>query len=89
MGGYAFLPILANTSKGEGKNKTMVAPSWCSSECCNASRLGLADPDVSTEPGRECCAWAVFLVLAIVGLGTSGTRANIAPFGAEQVCYIK
>ncbi|CAL1275609.1 unnamed protein product [Larinioides sclopetarius] len=35
----------------------------------------------------ENCSWTIMLVLIVVALGTGTVKANITPFGAEQVRY--
>ena len=37
---------------------------------------------------QETCSWAVYLGLCIMAIGTGAVKANIAPFGADQVCKV-
>jgi len=37
------------------------------------------------SPWEEQCVWAVYLALVVIAIGTSGVKANMSPFGAEQV----
>lgn len=35
--------------------------------------------------GTETCSWAIYLSLTIMAIGTGAVKANVAPFGADQV----
>ncbi|NP_001087468.1 solute carrier family 15 member 4 [Xenopus laevis] len=56
---------------------------WAQIENC--SRSNASSDDTCPEPSRRYCAPALFLGLIIVGLGVGSVKANITPFGADQV----
>lgn len=43
----------------------------------------------SVPPSTETCSWAIYLALAIVGIGNGAVKANISPFGADQVILLR
>ncbi len=42
--------------------------------------------DIPSMSG-ETCSWAIYLALCTMALGIGSVKANIAPFGADQVDY--
>jgi len=43
---------------------------------------------LSNNDGHYVCPFFIYLALVVVAMGTGLLRANIAPFGADQVCRI-
>ena len=70
--GYTFFPALSNT------NITDDLQQAGSSTGCYQNH---------GKDHKASCSPLIYLALAIVGIGTGMARANIAPFGADQVRY--
>ena len=82
LAGYAMLPLL---SISNNDNKI---PAICHPGNVNTTNLTYIVRNITnTEENLfdENCSWLIFLVLLIIGIGTGSAKANIAPFGADQV----
>ncbi|XP_070572643.1 solute carrier family 15 member 4-like [Ptychodera flava] len=84
MVGIAFLPFLGYGSEPENDE-------FLTKMCGEHDWYDLQD-EVPTPSNKwtwtmfeEYCAWAVFLSLFIISVGAGSIRANLAPFGADQV----
>ena len=71
--GYILFPVLSNDKIQRELLNT-------SSLNCISKNTTLATDTLTNE-----CSVIVFVALAIVGIGTGMLRANMAPFGADQV----
>jgi hypothetical protein len=38
--------------------------------------------------GAESCSWIIIISVLLVGIGVGFIRANLGPFGADQVCFL-
>jgi len=78
--GFAFWPLfyLPVHPHVEDHNSTGAA-SWCSVNSNNSLS------DIIVPLNKENCWWAVYLSIAIVGVGYGTVRVNIIPYGAFQV----
>jgi peptide/histidine transporter 3/4 len=75
--GYILFPMLSN----ENIEKQLMNLS--SLNCIHRNST------YATDALTNQCSVLIFVALAIVGIGTGMLRANIAPFGADQVCSVK
>jgi len=94
--GFGFWPLLYPYPFRD--NESEIVPKWCSfnstkSPHNSSSLLRWISNEVerlsSTELPpvswySESCAWAVYVAIAIIGVGYGAVRANIIPFGAHQ-----
>ncbi|XP_067683314.1 solute carrier family 15 member 4-like [Haliotis asinina] len=87
--GYVFMPLL---SPKDDRNSILL-PDVCrlhrqnGTYIVNHTRefdLGDSDSD-DKNPFDEKCAWLIYIVLTIIAVGNGSFKANIAPFGADQV----
>ncbi|XP_013381601.1 solute carrier family 15 member 4-like [Lingula anatina] len=98
LGGYLFMPFMApNPSNLKAdwdwdvvKNVTRKkAPAFCRTETTGwyviGNKSSSGDDDNHRYPWTEQCAWAAYLSLFIMACGVGIVKANLAPFGAEQV----
>ncbi|XP_076452782.1 solute carrier family 15 member 4-like [Babylonia areolata] len=83
VAGYVLMPVMSPKSPPSitiwDQNKTISLPAIC--------KVG-DDHDgdnADTDPFDERCAWLVFVALLIIAVGTGFVKANIAPFGSDQV----
>nr|XP_033812224.1 solute carrier family 15 member 4 isoform X2 [Geotrypetes seraphini] len=80
LAGMLILPMLANPP-------TRVA--FCRSinltSIENCSSLNGTEPKVCTPSNHQYCYGAVYFVLVVISLGVGTVKANITPFGADQV----
>lgn len=67
--GYVFLPVFAFSTWKGSHNKTLFG---CLKE-------------TTSNTGTQQCEAQIYLVLFVIGVGTGIVRANIAPFGADQL----
>ncbi|XP_076346091.1 solute carrier family 15 member 4-like [Tachypleus tridentatus] len=73
LAAYSFLPVLALS-----KNKV--------SDLFNrTNQISLSPLLVVPNKDYEPCTWLIYLLLIIIGISNGIVKANIAPFGAEQV----
>ncbi len=94
IGGYIFFPLLYPFPDIHA-NVTGMPPKWCSSAASqhnnshNNSHPGFSmmtlPPTHVPESDHMTCQWGVYLALTILGIGNGAVKANIAPFGADQV----
>ena len=89
LGGYAFFPNLSYPHILNANDGTNVVPAWCGTPPRNSTAGPTKAPKEGKMPGEEQCAWAVYLALCIIGIGNGFIKANIAPFGADQVSIMK
>lgn len=86
--GYVCMPLLhpypSRTSA------SLHPPKWCKAR----NDTNYSDPvipwtpidgDKYRAPHEETCAWLVCLGLVITAVGAGGMKANVSPFGADQV----
>ncbi|KAG1678729.1 Solute carrier family 15 member 4 [Nymphon striatum] len=89
--GYAFLPIISNNS-----NLVPQICLWKKSPDCQfvnasvANSLALHDyenPSLKRHqcPSNEPCLWLVYVIIALIGIGSGIFRTIIPPFGADQL----
>ncbi|KAL5017669.1 hypothetical protein ScPMuIL_007258 [Solemya velum] len=90
--GYIFFPLLSKKYSGSNGNDTkstdfLIVPPMCrhfgDSEA-RGQNYNIID-SLNEDPFQEHCAWLIYTVLAIMAIGTGTVKANIAPFGADQV----
>ncbi|ELU04156.1 hypothetical protein CAPTEDRAFT_167732 [Capitella teleta] len=89
IGGYVCMPLLHPYPNPSSKPQE--APQWCSQSNLSLNSSGDNIPWTPIDgnryraPYEETCAWLVWLGLGIMAIGNGGVKANIAPFGADQV----
>ena len=92
IGGFVCMPLL-HPYPTESDNPH-ITPRWCGS-APNASSgvtpstvpwVPIAGDD-PRSPYQENCAWLVCVALIIIAIGNGSVKANIAPFGADQVLF--
>ena len=95
-GGYVCMPLL-HPFPHDSNDDTV--PHWCGTHNHTPTNSTLtfvtstkkSEPwaDVTnnnpTSPSQENCAWLVYIAIAIIAIGNGSVKANIAPFGADQV----
>ncbi|XP_046340255.2 solute carrier family 15 member 4-like [Haliotis rufescens] len=85
--GYAFMPLLSP----KDDSKSLYLPDVCRIHNVTpiSHRIHTHDFDLSDSndknPFDEKCAWLIFIVLTVIAVGNGSFKANIAPFGADQV----
>jgi len=77
-GGFAFWPLFYPYPFEQDRVNPGPAP-WC---CVNSNN---SDSDTVVPLYKENCWWAVYLSIAIIGVGYGTVRVNIIPYGAFQV----
>jgi peptide/histidine transporter 3/4 len=96
IGSYAVFPLLVRYPEDK---KNMKVPGWCGVISQNGANTTTVKPgelttqewyvvspgDTIPSPGREHCALQIYLALTVMGLANGVIKANIAPFGADQV----
>ncbi|RUS86277.1 hypothetical protein EGW08_005969, partial [Elysia chlorotica] len=89
--GYLALPFLAEDSdnddplragRGRGHNRTtpLRIPAICGRGATHA-RADSGDDNPFSDP----CAWLVYTSLVVIAMGSGALRANMCPFGSDQV----
>lgn len=78
--GYAFMPMIAHPEFDVRNFCSIIA--W--------ERIFYPEPSDGTfnvsSGSAPFCSWLVYFSLIIVAMASGGVKANIAPFGADQVC---
>ena len=83
--GYVFLPILTH-DEDEYDNGTFRYPHICGNKTHDISgERALLSKENGEDPFKESCAPLIYGIMSIVAIGSGAFRANIAPFGADQV----
>ncbi|XP_050408235.2 solute carrier family 15 member 4 [Patella vulgata] len=79
IAGYGTMPFLALD-----KNGTMIING---THICKFKNQSGQNDDTSdtNNPFNENCVGLVYIVLTVIAIGTGSVKANIAPFGADQV----
>ncbi|XP_014670145.1 PREDICTED: solute carrier family 15 member 4-like [Priapulus caudatus] len=80
--GYSFLPLVASPRVDVARICSYAA--WRTIFYPGSTAVADVDDRGAGEGGPHC-AWLVYFSLVIVALGSGGVKANIAPFGADQV----
>ena len=78
MGSFLWSSLYWNEELHFNCSNTSSIKIWCERGMAN-----LASP---TSLYQETCFSAIFLILALIGIGYGCVRVNIVPFGAQQVC---
>lgn len=79
--GYVFFPLLTPFPSGKDINSSL--PFICFGENKTDSGKHINDMD------EKYCGWAVYLGLILVAVAVGSVKANIAPFGADQVSILE
>ncbi|XP_076434587.1 solute carrier family 15 member 4-like [Babylonia areolata] len=77
VAGYVLMPLMA--SKGDTPGVRLLGL------CSTNSSLNQNGTDTSTNPFAEDCAGLVLVALTVIAIGAGFVKANIAPFGSDQV----
>lgn len=84
--GYCVMPLISPQDWSLNMTKsTSLIP--LESPGCNLKNVSVTR-SVNHGPFEENCAWLIFVILSIIGIGTGCVKANIAPFGSDQVSII-
>ncbi|ESO97977.1 hypothetical protein LOTGIDRAFT_103713 [Lottia gigantea] len=86
--GYAMLPFLAPVSD-DIISTTEPLPEMCLvhhdyNASYNSTPLDITS-STTYNSFEENCAWLIYIVLTVIAIGAGSVKANIAPFGADQV----
>ena len=103
VGGYVILPLLEMDSgpssvverapswcsnhKNHVHENTTAMIGLHNETTVEGTTISWAKLVVPLAPSQEICFWAVYLSATLMGLGIGGVKANIAPFGADQVIH--
>lgn len=83
IAGYVFMPLMTTRQKNDVAFVNVSLPNIC--------KWGDGrdkDGDGDTDPFDEPCASMIFIALTVITIGTGFVKANIAPFGSDQVSAI-
>lgn len=90
--GYIFFPFLSQKYHGYNTTDTdedsaFIVPPMCRhfGDSKAGQRYQTLSSPTAENPFDEHCAWLIYTVLAIMAVGTGTVKANIAPFGGDQV----
>ena len=88
--GYMVMPFLAEDSDADDWPDTsefnMTTPHKIPA-ICGRGATHRKDPDVN-NPFADPCAWLVYTSLVVIAIGSGALRANMCPFGSDQVGHI-
>lgn len=89
--GYSFMPTITWTETLS--NKTAGTPPQLPYICTlvNNQDDGINGTDTASnnDPFHDKCAWLIYISLTLIAIGTGFVKANIAPFGSDQVRSVK
>ena len=83
VAGYVLMPLMTQEKTKSGASNISL-PSICTLGNDSDAHRGDSDHD----PFDENCAWLIFIALTIIAIGTGSVKANIAPFGSDQVSVL-
>jgi len=90
--GYAFLPVLSYKYFNKDDRVNYLLPPICKTVDSDNNSTTIDSNDIGQDgaegPFQENCSATVFVVLCVIAVGAGTYRANIAPFGGDQVSVI-
>ncbi|KAL8560656.1 hypothetical protein ACOMHN_052672 [Nucella lapillus] len=85
LAGYVLMSIISSDTPPQGQIwgqiKTHALPAVCKFGGNKSDNGDKSD----VNPFDERCAWLIYITLLVIAVGTGFVKANIAPFGCDQV----
>ena len=84
VAGYVLMPLMTQKAT-KFPNGTMMPHKSLPSICNMGNDTDAHVDDSDHDPFDERCAWLIYIALTVIAIGTGFVKANIAPFGSDQV----
>lgn len=81
--GMILMPFLAATDTSKDNANQTLIPKICAASA-NSSDI----KSMVSSPFDESCSWLIYITLLLIAIGCGVLKANICPFGSDQVVYL-